>query len=284
MLEEVAPAKINLTLCVHGKRPDGYHELDSLVVFATCGDRVRLVPGPDLAVEADGEFAAAILDENLIRKAAAMARASEHRLTLGTFVLDKQLPVAAGLGGGSSDAAAALRLIRRANPSLSVHVDWHTIAAACGADVPVCLMARAAHMQGLGDKVTPIRKVPHLGCLLANPRQPLSTADVFRALQAPALSQPVTAARPLEFASADALIAFVRNGRNDLEPPAIRLCPVIGEVRSALAALPGAIIARMSGSGPTCFALFDCSGAAEAAEQVLRAQRPGWWVASGALV
>lgn len=284
ILEELAPAKINLTLAVLGKRPDGYHELDSIVAFANFGDHLQFVPGPELIVESSGTFASAIVDENLIHKVAQRARAVEPRLTLGRFRLEKSLPVAAGLGGGSSDAAAALRLLRQANRALAASIDWHAIATGTGADVPVCLNSRAARMQGLGEIVTPLLSWPAaIGCVLANPRLPLATVDVFRALRASALAPTDAIPTPDTLTSTAALIDCVRDGRNDLEAPAIELCPSIGEVKRALAALPGAEIARMSGSGPTCFALFGSAEEAAAAALALKAEHPQWWINAGTL-
>lgn len=283
ILDEPAPAKINLTLAVRGKRPDGYHELDSLVAFASFGDHLRLTTGTKLAVTATGDFATAIVDENLIHKTVRKALEIEPRLVVGTFGLDKRLPVAAGLGGGSSDAAAALRLLQRVNPTLSDSIDWHAIAASSSADVPVCLLARAARMQGLGEIVTPLPHFPSIGCVLANPRLPLATAAVFRALKAPSLEQDDSQSNAMHFVSATELLDFVRSGHNDLEAPAIALCPAIADVRRELALLPGARIARMSGSGPTCFALFTSKEEAEAGARALAARHPHWWSAAGTL-
>lgn len=277
MLEDVAPAKINLTLVVHGRRGDGYHELDSLVVFTAFGDRVALWPGGELSVTTRGPFATAITDDNLIAKAVRGARRAQPRLEAGHFVLDKLIPVAAGLGGGSSDAAAALRLLQRRNPDLVATLDWSAVAAACGADVPVCLAMQSSRMQGLGDRVAPVSGVPPLGCVLVNPRVPLSTADVFRALRAAPVGTIEEGGFPARFTGRDDLIAFVRDGRNDLEPVAIGLCPPIGAVKAVLASAPGCRVARMSGSGPTCFGLFDTQDEAQVAVAHLLGRYPAWW-------
>ncbi len=283
-LEEHAPAKLNLTLHVLGRRPDGYHELDSLVAFASCGDRLTLAPGLDLSVTTTGPFATDIPDGNLVIKAARLAAEAQPGLKLGAFTLEKNLPVAAGLGGGSSDAAAALRLIARANPRLASSVDWPAIAARCGADVPVCRLGTAARMQGLGERVTPVGPLAGLGCVLVNPRVPLSTPEVFKALAAPPLRQPHgDEPWPRDLSSGDALLDFVRSGRNDLEPPARRLCPAIGPVLERLASSLGVSLARMSGSGPTCFALTANFDLARQVARRLSDSEPGWWVAPAAL-
>lgn len=283
-LEEHAPAKVNLTLHVLGQRPDGYHELDSLVAFASVGDRVTLAPGTELTITATGPFASAINDGNLVLEAARLAAKAQPELRLGAFTLEKNLPVAAGLGGGSSDAAAALRLIARANPHLTSSIDWPAIAVRCGADVPVCLLGTAARMQGLGERVTPVGPLAGLGCVLVNPRLPLSTADVFRALAAPPLPATERAAPwPGDLSSEAALLDFVRSGRNDLEPPALRLCPDVAPVLARLTASPGVSLARMSGSGPTCFALTATFDAARRIAERLSASEPGWWVAPATL-
>ena len=283
-LEEHAPAKLNLTLHVLGRRPDGYHELDSLVVFASCGDRLSLTPGPDLSVTTTGPFATAITDGNLVTKAARLATQAAPGLTLGAFTLEKHLPVAAGLGGGSSDAAATLRLIRRANPHLASSVDWPAIATRCGADVPVCLLGMAARMQGLGERVTSVGPLPDLGCILVNPRVPLATADVFKALAAPPLHDLAGETDwPRDLSTPHAVIEYVRSGRNDLEVPARRLCPAIAPVLERLRSAPGVIAARMSGSGPTCFGLTATVNAAGQVARSLSGSEPGWWVAAAAL-
>lgn len=283
-LSEHAPAKINLTLHVLGRRLDGYHELDSLVVFAPCGDTVTLTPGPVMDVIMTGPFASAITDDNLIMKAARLARETAPDLRIGSFTLDKHLPVAAGLGGGSSDAAAALRLIRRANPAYADGIDWQGIAARCGADVPVCLLGRAARMQGLGERVTPVGPLPPIGCVLVNPRVPLPTAAVFRALAAPTTSTAVAGpAWPDDLSAGPALMDLVASGRNDLEQPARRLCPPVSEILESLSAIPGVRLARMSGSGPTCFALVETPELAREIAATLAGRRPDWWIASSSL-
>lgn len=291
-LREPAPAKINLTLAVRGRRPDGYHELESLVAFAgvEASDWIELVPRGPFRLQIDGPGASALASEaehaNLIARAVAAVIRAAPDLTTGTFRLHKNLPVAAGIGGGSADAAAALRLVRRANPDLADSVDWTPLAATIGADVPVCLESRASLMWGVGERVVPLAAIPPVWAVIANPRVSLSTADVFRALSAAAVPQAADVeASPAvpQFATLSDLLRFVTSRGNDLEAPARRLCPVVAEVRSLLAGLDGAVLARMSGSGPTCFALFREHGAADSGARWLAAHRPEWWVEATAL-
>lgn len=287
-LIELAPAKINLTLLVHGRRPDGYHELESLVVFAgpeAC-DRLTLLPGRSFDLEITGPGASLLASEdvsiNLVSRAVAAALRVAPDLSTGCFRLEKRLPVAAGIGGGSADAAAALRLLQRANPS-DASIDWTTIAASIGADVPVCLEGRASVMRGLGEQVAPVPALPPVWAVLVNPGVALATADVFRALDAESLpadwsDDGLTPA--LALGDQDALLRHVAAGRNDLEAAAKQLCPPIADVISLLAGLEGARVARMSGSGPTCFALLESAEAAEAGRRHLALARPDWWVAA----
>ncbi len=287
-LTELAPAKVNLWLRVLGRRPDGYHELESLAVFAggRAADRLTLRPGGDLRLELSGPGAAVLAADgqpNLVMLAAEAARRVSPRLTLGTFYLEKHLPTAAGVGGGSADAAAALRLIRRVSPAEAGGIDWSGLAAAIGADVSVCLDSRAAIMSGLGEVIAPLAHLPPVWAVLANPGVPLATRDVFAALAAPPFDG--SARRPATRAFADlaTMIAVLRDQSNDLEATAERLCPPVAEVRAALADLDGALLARMSGSGPTCFALFATEAEAEAGGRTLRVARPGWWVEAAPL-
>ncbi len=278
-IEELAPAKINLSLRVLGRRPDGYHELESLVVFATFGDRLTLHPEEEFALTVSGPFAAVLDAENLVATAVRRAQAADPRLGIGAFHLEKNLPVAAGLGGGSSDAAAALRALRRANPDHSAALDWPAFAAALGADVPVCFAACPALMRGTGERLHFIERLPQVSIVLVNPRLPLSAGDVFRALNAaPLQALAVSNALPPSFGSFDDLVAYLRSSANDLEAPAKALCPEIEHVQAALAAQPTARLVRMSGSGPTCFALFTSRVEADTAAAAIARHEPGWWV------
>jgi 4-diphosphocytidyl-2-C-methyl-D-erythritol kinase len=281
---EFAPAKVNLTLQVIGRRADGYHEIESLVVFAGVGDRVAFVPGGTLELVTRGPTAAAAGPEgdNLVLKAARLLGERVERLKLGRFTLDKRLPVAAGLGGGSSDAAAALRLLAHHNGLKLDDPRLHEAARLTGADVPVCLDPRARMMRGIGEILSAPLALGATPAVLVNPGVAVATKDVFAKLAAPSLSSPPPhagedkeRAMPSEPA---ALIAALASARNDLEAPAIALQPVIAEVLAALRASARCRLARMSGSGATCFALFGSGRAASAAAQALRARHPGWWV------
>ncbi|MET0567731.1 MAG: 4-(cytidine 5'-diphospho)-2-C-methyl-D-erythritol kinase, partial [Hyphomicrobiaceae bacterium] len=277
------PAKINLTLRVLGRRPDGYHELESLVAFASLGDRLTLHPGGAFALTVSGPFASALDSENLVATAVHRARAAAPQLGIGAFHLEKNLPVAAGLGGGSSDAAAALRALRRANPAASL--DWPALAATLGADVPVCLDGRSAVMRGIGERLHPVARLPGTAIVLANPRLPLGAGDVFRALNAaPLQASAVSNASPPSFASRDDLVAYLQASANDLEAPAKKLCPEIARIQAALAAQSGARVVRMSGSGPTCFALFSNRAEADTAAAAIARHESGWWLAATEIV
>jgi 4-diphosphocytidyl-2-C-methyl-D-erythritol kinase len=274
---EKAPAKINLTLRVLGRRADGYHDIESLVAFAGVGDALTFTPGEDLALTVGGPTAAAAGDvaDNLVLKAAHALAERVAGLRLGRFTLSKRLPVAAGLGGGSADAAAALRLLARANALAPDDPRLMQAARATGADVPVCLDPHTRLMRGIGDILSDPLDLPRLFALLVNPGVAVATADVFAALAAPPAGQTAPAAQPLGPA---ALLAEIASGRNDLEAPAIELEPAIADVLAVLRKLPGCRLARMSGSGPTCFGLFDSRRAASAAARTLRVGYPAWWV------
>jgi 4-diphosphocytidyl-2-C-methyl-D-erythritol kinase len=273
---EPARAKINLTLAVLGRRTDGYHELDSLVTFAACGDQLQLIPGRTFRITVTGPFARAIVGPNLLERTAAVLRGHDARLQFGAVVLEKNLPVAAGLGGGSADAAALLRAVRRANPDRAAAIPWERAAREIGADVPMCLASSPARAGGIGEELAPL-ELPALHAVLANPRLPLATARVFAALWpppgAPRRPTPVPPLRDL-FGVAE----FMRAHPNALEGAATALLPDIAEVKAELAALPGCCIAAMSGSGPTCFALFASSAEAVAGATLLATRRPGYWV------
>lgn len=276
-----APAKVNLTLHVLGRRADGFHELESLVVFAGVADRLALTPGPELALSVDGPTAGASgpAGENLVLHAARALADAVPGLRAGAFRLTKNLPAAAGIGGGSSDAAGALRLLAELN-GLPVH-DGRVVAAArrTGADVPVCLDPRARMMRGVGERVGPPLRLPPVFGLLVNPRVAVPTPEVFRRLGRVAGEVGPSDHPEIEDGlSAAALLALLARGRNDLEPPAVAAEPLIRTALDRLASLEGCRLARMSGSGATAFGLFDdCRSAARAA-RALGAAQPGWWV------
>jgi 4-diphosphocytidyl-2-C-methyl-D-erythritol kinase len=282
---EPAPAKVNLTLRVLGRRPDGYHELESLVVFAAVGDGLAFMPGRSLALAVRGPTAVAAGDlvDNLVLKAARALIERIEGLKVGRFVLSKRLPVAAGLGGGSTDAAAALRLLARHNRIALDDARLMAAARATGADVPVCLDPQPRLMRGIGEVLSPPWRLPGLPALLINPRVSVATKDVFAALRAPPLAGHRATWLAEEAWAAQApsradVIDFVSRHRNDLEPAAMSLHPAITQALAALRALDGCALARMSGSGASCFGLFDSNRAAAAAARALRLEHPQWWI------
>ena len=306
-LSALARAKINLALHVTGRRADGYHLLDSLVVFADLGDRLTIRPaaadvGADggagvgagtpeaLSLQLTGPMAAALAgaEDNLVLRAARLLRAGREDLPAAVITLDKRLPVASGIGGGSADAAAALILASR---FWRVPLPAAAEVLALGADVPVCLAGHAARMSGIGEQVEPLTQMlPPAWLVLVNPGQGVPTPAVFAAL-ACRDNPPMPTLQP--WADAVALADWLRLCRNDLEAPALALCPAIGAVLMALAAQSGCLIARMSGSGATCFGVFAEERHARAAVACLRAERaagegrdqPGdWWVAAAPLL
>ena len=275
-----APAKINLSLHVLGRREDGYHDLESLVAFAGISDTLTLTPGDTLGLDVDGPTAsvAGPTDENLVLKAARNLQERRDGLRLGMFHLVKRLPVAAGIGGGSSDAAAALRLLARCNGLALSDPVLMDAARATGADVPVCLSARARLMRGAGERLGPELKLPRLFAVLVNPAVALSTAPVFQALGlSPGQRLSTEAHPPVDGAGAN-IVQGLAATRNDLEPPARKLAPVIDEALATLGQSPGCRLARMSGSGATVFGLFDDCAASAAAAKLIRRARPPWWV------
>jgi 4-diphosphocytidyl-2-C-methyl-D-erythritol kinase len=284
-LRDTAKAKLNLTLEVLGRRADGYHEIRSLVAFAELADSVELEPDEDLALIVAGRFADALQSDNLITAAAEAAKDAAPRITLGLFRLVKALPVAAGLGGGSADAAAALRLLARANPTALTSDVVADIAVRLGSDVTVCLKSKPALMTGCGERVTPVRGFPPCAVVLVNPRLPLPTASVYGALNAPPFpGRSSEAAEFLDFGeSFERLIGYATPRGNDLEAAALRLVPVIGEVLTTLKSIDGARFVRIAGSGPTCYALLATEAEAKAAADGLMAAHPNWWVASTTL-
>ncbi|WP_419900858.1 4-(cytidine 5'-diphospho)-2-C-methyl-D-erythritol kinase [Roseomonas sp. USHLN139] len=268
-LAEPAPAKINLHLHLLGRRADGYHLLDSLAAFAGAGppggaDRLRWQPGGALSLRLEGPEAASLAAEpdNLVLRAARLLAEAAGITPQGQLVLEKFLPVASGIGGGSADAAAALRLLNRAWGTGLGQARLLALAARLGADVPVCLDSRPARMGGIGELLIPAPALPPAGLLLANPRLPLATPAVFRARSGD-FSAP--AALPAGWADAAAMAADLAACRNDLEAAAIALCPPVADLLHAIRALPGCLLARMSGSGATCFGLFATPAAAQAA-------------------
>jgi 4-diphosphocytidyl-2-C-methyl-D-erythritol kinase len=277
-----APAKVNLTLRVIGRRADGYHDLESLVAFAGLCDWLAFEPGNDLSVEVLGSRAseAGPVEENLVARAARSLAAQIPGLKLGRFRLVKRLPAAAGLGGGSADAAAALRLLAD-EAGFSVD-DPRVRASACatGADVLVCLSPQARIMRGIGDKLGPAIRLPKFFALLVNPQVRVPTREVFAALGlAPGstLESPARLVAAPEF-DAVGLSDVLSRGSNDLVAAAIRVAPAIATVLKRLSQIPEAQATGMSGSGATCFALFGDRRGAAAARRTVAAEHPGWWV------
>ena len=279
-----APAKINLTLHVLGRRADGYHELESLVAFAGTGDVLTFEPDTDLAITISGPTAGAAGGgvDNLVLRAARNLIARVPGLKVGAFHLAKYLPVAAGVGGGSSDAAAALRLLARHN-DLSLD-DPRIIAAAreTGADVPVCLEPRAKMMRGIGEALGPALILPPLFCVLVNPRVAVETKPVFAQLGLQPGQTTGHAAHPAIASDLahGTLFSTLNKARNDLEDPAGVIAPVIVDVLAVLSAARGCKLARMSGSGATCFALFDDRHKARRAARTLVRDHRSWWVSA----
>jgi len=280
-IREFAPAKINLTLDIAGRREDGFHELSSLVAFADVGDVVTLDPAGAPAVAVSGPFAARLTDGNILERALALLEDQAPQLALGSVHLEKVLPVAAGVGGGSADAGALLRAVRRANGSATEGVDWHGLARALGADVPVCLEGRPRWMTGTGETLAEIAGgLPPLQAVLVNPLAEVpvdKTARVFRALGAKLLAEGYAAPSAPRFVGREALLELMRVRGNALARAAEAIVAEVGTVLAALRALPGLEYAAVSGAGPTCFGIFADREAAEAARRQLSAAHSEWW-------
>ena len=271
---EPAPAKLNLDLYVEGRRADGFHRLDSVVAFTAFGDELALAPAESFALDLDGPFAAALdaAGESLVGRAVHRLAAALGRPPAVAVRLTKRIPLAAGLGGGSADAAAALRGLARLWGGETGTRELVEIAAGLGADVPACLARRPARLTGIGDVLEPAPVIPPLALVLVNPLQPAPTPAVYRALDPTGF-----APAPARQDDGAALPGWLRAGRNDLERAARRVAPAIAEVAARLEAT-GAPVVRLSGSGATVFAAFDEGGAADAAAAAVREARPDWWV------
>lgn len=284
IISERARAKINLTLRVLGRRADRYHALESLIVFADIGDDMRFHPGGAPAVQMHGRFAEAIAGDNLIDTALARLADADPGLVLGHFEVEKLLPIAAGIGGGSADAAAVLRAVRRANPMNAVA--WDELAAQLGADVTVCLANRSSFVWGAGERIRPAQGLPPLHAVLVCPMgaAPMGkTRAVFGQLSLPEAGVAVDPAPLPPFAGADDLIAYMRAVGNDLSAPALAVMPVCAEAEAALKAAPDCLYVALSGAGPTSFGLFADAGRAQAAAAWLQARHPQWWVTAATL-
>jgi len=274
VVTERAPAKINLFLHVGDKRADGFHPVQSLAVFTDLGDCLTLETAFGLSLTIDGPFAKGLDGEsdNLVLRAARALDSQGAKLTL-----TKNLPVASGIGGGSADAAAALRGLRQLWSVAKDDVTLRDIAAGLGSDIPVCLLSQSCFMEGRGEILRPAQSMPRVPMLLVNPGVPVPTKDVFAALKD---RSGVEMALPRgRFSDTADLLRFLETTRNDLEEPARRLQPVIGEVLARIAALPGALVARMSGSGATCFAIFADDDCCARAADMLKQAHGDWWIA-----
>jgi 4-diphosphocytidyl-2-C-methyl-D-erythritol kinase len=282
---QAAPAKVNLALHVTRRREDGYHDLESLVVFADVADDIEAMPAKADSLVITGPFAKALgQGDNLVARAVAAFRAQwpdavEPGLAM---TLRKNLPVAAGIGGGSADAAAALRLMAGLSRQPIPLSELAVLALRLGADVPACLLSVPLVARGVGEILAPLPEFPTLHIVLVNPLVPVATADIFRRLRAhdnyalPALPSPLT--RPAQ------LGIWLAETRNDLQPPAVKIVPMIGDLIELLGETQGCMLARMSGSGATVFGLFGSSGQAHQAAQVMRAAHPDHWVAAAPLI
>jgi len=279
----LAPAKVNLWLHVLGRRADGYHLLDSLVVFTDdVGDRIEVGPADELRFAVEGPFAADVPagGDNLVVRAARALAAEAGRPARASIRLEKRLPVAAGIGGGSADAAATLRAL---SSLWGVRLEARAldrIALGLGADVPMCLHGRPVHVGGIGEEIEPAPALPTFGLLLVNPRIPLPTPPVFARRAGPFSQAARLSARPHD---AKALAALLAERRNDLTDAATSIVPAVADVLGALAGLPDVLLARMSGSGATCFGLCESHETAARAASALAARHPGWWIAAASV-
>jgi 4-diphosphocytidyl-2-C-methyl-D-erythritol kinase len=275
MFEEFAPAKVNLTLHLTGQRDDGYHLLDSLVMFASVGDHLAFTPADAVTLSVDGSEAHAVpTDRNSVLSAAHLldpTKGARIRLT-------KTLPVASGIGGGTADAAAAYRgLSRMWNlPNPTAAPETFTQVAKLGADVPICLFSKTARMSGIGEQVEFFPNFPTLEAVLVNPRAQVSTQAVFQSISTKK-NQPM-ASVPSHFSDQEEFITWLRLQRNDMQAAAISIAPVINIVLSVISETTDCQLARMSGSGATCFGLYSNTQAAEQAAVSISKQYPNWWV------
>ncbi|MEM8630441.1 MAG: 4-(cytidine 5'-diphospho)-2-C-methyl-D-erythritol kinase [Pseudomonadota bacterium] len=271
-VEVFAPAKINLALHVTGQRADGYHLIDSLVGFAAFGDMLRLSPAEMPEIIVSGSEAAGVPSDasNLALRASARAAAGVPV----SIALEKRLPAASGIGGGSADAAAVLRGLCALGARLS-DTDLAAAALELGADVPMCLDPVPSRVRGIGEDLTPV-KLPGLPCVLVNPRVAVSTPGVFARLQTRA--NPGLTPSPVGWYGVTEFVHWLGRQRNDLQPPACALAPVIGEVLEAISLAPDCLLSRMSGSGATCFGLYETEASAKAAAERLLADHPEWWI------
>nr|MEC9417150.1 4-(cytidine 5'-diphospho)-2-C-methyl-D-erythritol kinase [Pseudomonadota bacterium] len=281
---ELARAKVNLALHITGQQPDGYHLLDSLVVFPQIGDRLAIEAAGELDLQVEGPFARDLtgpVEENLILKAVrSFAEKAGIDVPQVRLTLTKRLPVASGIGGGSSDAATTLRLLEDFTGTYLAEEDLHALALTLGADVPVCLFPEPQIMRGIGGDLSAGPDLPPCGIVLVNPRVGVSTPEVFKSMEQ--RDNAPMDLMPEKFETLASLVAYLASCRNDLQDPAKGLCPEIGQVLSELEADTRIDLARMSGSGATCFGLCELNAAMDV-ERALRSSHPDWWIASGPL-
>lgn len=281
-VSEFAPAKVNLCLHVTGQRSDGYHLLDSLVAFADVGDELKVDPADEFSLSIVGPFGANLESEpdNLIVRA---ARDLDPRLSGIKIELMKNLPMASGIGGGSADAAATMRaLIRLFEIDAFSADELDQIALALGADVPACFRSRALRMSGIGEEIALVQPLPAVPALLVNPLVPVPTGSVFAELglkPGEYTGDGLTDFPTSGFSTVADLATWLHQQRNDLEPPAVSLVPAISEVLNTIGAQAGCLLVRMSGSGATCFGLFETDKSAADAAQAVKRLKPGWWIA-----
>jgi len=283
MIREFAPAKINLFLHVGGRRDDGYHNLESLVVFGSVGDEVTVDDEADsMSLEVKGPFAAALKDEhdNLVLRAAGLFSKLAEVEVRARLTLIKNLPAASGMGGGSSDAAATLRALSRLFPGRVTLQQLWNAAGELGSDVPVCVLPGCWWMTGRGERFASISELGTFDAVLVNSGVAISTADVFGALALRTGEKRMP--RPQQFGTVAQLADYLKVGRNDLEPPAREICPAVTDALEALSR-SNALLVRMSGSGGTCFGLYPSPVAAQAAAESILREHPNWWVTPATL-
>jgi len=277
ILSRLAKAKVNLFLHITGRRDDGYHLLESLVCFPECGDVLEVLPSHRLSLQETGPFAGKMgpWQDNLILKAAEMLQRNYGIVEGAEIHITKNLPVASGIGGGSSDAATVLHLLVKLWNINASDQELMALGAELGADLPVCLFARAALMSGIGEVISPVKKIPSLGMLLVNPGITVSTQEIFRNLGpvVPQIDIP-----DMEGLSNTAFVQMLKECRNDLQAGAVRVAPSILCVLAKLEGLDACLLSRMSGSGATCFGLFDTVEQAELAKDILQKTEPRWWL------
>ncbi|PCI89045.1 MAG: 4-(cytidine 5'-diphospho)-2-C-methyl-D-erythritol kinase [Hyphomicrobiales bacterium] len=283
LYKTLCPAKINLFLHILGKRTDGFHMLESLVTFADCGDELSFERADELTLEIIGPYANELngfdINDNLIIRAAKLFEQHFNIRVAGKFTLLKNLPVASGIGGGSSNAAMAIKLLMQAYDKAD---DMDDVLLALGADVPVCFNGKNVIMSGIGERLDQWPELPNLHAILVNPNEAVSTAKIFGKLNASADIAPYDFARQVApiFCDVFELAKFLKNQRNDMQSAAVEICPKIANVLNALNECDDLLFAQMSGSGATCFAIFNTSRQAKTATKQLADAHPNWWIKS----